>query len=187
MNPPAPSTVTLPAHRPPARTPPPAPRCVPVSRRAMSRIPTRSMRYASCPKSQARCASGCEPRSSFACPRLSTSPIQPCPPPRAMWLRAAVGVRRSAPFASLQARASATASPRAGRAQAAHRCWAAPPRAERVAALRASVGVRTAIPPRARSTSGSVFARARLRAWRSARSHRGPASLRSHPAASGFG
>ena len=104
------------------------------------------MRRASCPqKSGARRVEG-EPRSSFACPRLSTSPIQPCPPPRAMWLRAAVGVRRSAPFAALQARASATASPRAGRAQAAHRCWAAPTRAERVAALRASVGVRARHP-----------------------------------------
>jgi hypothetical protein len=31
----------------------------------------------------ARCARRDEPRSSFACPRLSTSPIQPCPSPLA--------------------------------------------------------------------------------------------------------
>ena len=65
MSPPAPCAVTLPAHRPLAFPPPPAPRNVPASRRARSRIFTRSMRGAS-----------------FACPRLSASPVQPCPPPR---------------------------------------------------------------------------------------------------------
>ena len=96
--------------------------------------------------------------SSFACPRLSASPIQPCPPPRAIRLRAAVGVRRSAPFAFAQARASASASPRAGRAQAAPRCWAAPTRAERVAALRASVGVRARHPAASAFCERCVFA-----------------------------
>ena len=116
------------------------------------------MRRASCPeKSGARRVEG-EPRSSFACPRLSTSPVQPCPPPRAMWLRAAVGLRRSAPLASRQARASATASPRAGRAQAAPRCWAAPTRAERVAVLRASVGMRARRPAASAFYERRVFA-----------------------------
>ena len=146
MNPPAPCTVTLPAHRPPAshRRPRhsacrrPANRCLEFQPAPCATIHVSAHRA---PEGLAQGARRDEPRSSFACPRLSASPIQPCPPPRAMWLRAAVGLRRSAPFAFAQARASATASPRAGRAQAAHRCRAAPTRAERVAALRASVGV----------------------------------------------
>ena len=136
-----------PAARP---TPPPAPFNMPASRQTVCRIPTRTMRHnpclrASCPKCQARCASSLEPRSSFACPRPATSPLRACPPPRAMWLRAVVGLRRSAPFASLR-HAPAPPPPHAGRAQAAPRCFAAPTRAERVRPLRAAVGNRASRP-----------------------------------------
>ncbi len=89
MNPPAPCTVTLPARRPPAshRRPlhsacrRPANRCLDfqpapcaTSHVSAHRAPQKVWRGARC---------GYEPRSSFACPRLSTSPVQPCPSPLA--------------------------------------------------------------------------------------------------------
>ena len=138
-----------PSHRRPPRSscPRPAGRCLECEPAACAAHPA--------PKVRRDARWFYEPRSSFACPRLSTSPIQPCPPPCAMWLRAAVGCGAPRPSLRFRHAPSATASPRAGRAQAAHRCWAAPTRAERVAALRASVGVRTAVPPRARFASGA--------------------------------
>ena len=64
------------------------------------------------PKCRARCASGLEPRSSFACPRPAASPLRACPPPRAYVAprRRGVAALRALRFA--QARASAAASPR---------------------------------------------------------------------------
>ena len=171
MNPPAPCAVTLPAHQPPALTPPPAPLKLPASRRAVSRMPTRSMRRASCPKSQARCALAVEPRSSFACPRLALSPIQPCPSPLAYVPPGrsiesggfpAGRCRRRNPAPSLR-----SPSPPPLRAQL-------PRRASRRAALRASAYATSAVLPQGRSPGVAGFSRARLRAWRSARSRRVP-------------
>ncbi len=138
---------------------------------------------------QARCASGGEPRSSFACPRLSASPIQPCPPPRAIRLRAAVG------GAALRALRCASGT------RQRHRLPARWPCASR-APLLCSSRARGACAPASRcgGQSGKPSRREReLRAvrWRglgSAREcgaprevRRGPASLRSHHAAFGFG
>jgi hypothetical protein len=128
-----------------SRPPPPAPRNVPASRRARPRISTRSMRRASCPKSQARGALAV----STLILRLPAAVrvANPALPASARYVaprRRGVAALRALRCA--QARASAATSPRAGRAQAAPRCWAAPTRAERVAALRASVGVRARHP-----------------------------------------
>jgi hypothetical protein len=89
MSPPAPCAVTLPAHRPPAshRRPPhsacrrPANRCLELRPAPCATIHVSAHRAPQKVWRDARCRY--EPRSSFACPRLSTSPIQPCPSPLA--------------------------------------------------------------------------------------------------------
>ena len=98
--PPAPCTVTLPAHRPHAGTPAPTPIIMSVSRQTVSRSPARSMRprpclRASCPAEKSGAMrGGLEPRSSFACPRPATSPLRACPPSaRLIRLRTAIGGR----------------------------------------------------------------------------------------------
>jgi len=141
--------------------------------------PARSMRpkpflRASCPaEGLARCASGLEPRSSFACPRPATSPLRACPPPRAIRLRAVVGLRRSAPFAFAQARASATAFPR----------WPCASRAPLLGSSHARAACGCPSGQRGRyvthPAAGAfcercVFALIHSRVWRSAHGRRGP-------------
>ena len=121
------------------------------------------------PKSQARCAleeNHAHPSLARGCPRRQSSlarlrALCGSAPPWGAALRA---------LRCAQARASATASPHAGRAQAAPRCWAAPTRAERVRPLRAAVGIGQAVPPQARSAGGACLRSRRSRVWRSARS-----------------
>ncbi len=190
MSPPAPCTVTLPAHQRHAGTPPPAPIIMSASRQSLSRIPARSMRprpclRASCPERFGAMRSGLEPRSSFACPRLASSPIQPCPSPLAYVAPRHRGVAALRALRFAQARASATASP----------CW---PCASRHRCERSSHGARSAglpfgparvnvrRPPHAFCErcgfALTPFAKVALRAL----SPR-PTSLRSHHAASGSG
>ena len=121
-----------------------------------ARIPTRSMRGASCPKSQARGAlagNHAHPSLARGCPRRQSSLAR---------LRALSGSAPpwgcGAPRPSLR---SGTRQrhrlPTRCRAQAAHRCRAAPTRAERVAALRASVGVRAHHPAASAFCGRRVF------------------------------
>ena len=159
IEPPAPCTVTLPAHQPHAshrrplralcRRP-----AVCFSNPAAQRAPQAAFPR-TLPQCQARCANRYEPRSSLTCPRPATSPLRACPPPRAFVAPRqprpglpAGGCRRRNTAAALRARRA--------RGVATHRAGALPRRAERMAALRASAGVKRAIPPRARSASRAL-------------------------------
>ena len=169
--------------------PPPAPFSMSASRESVSRTPTRTMRHnprlrASCPaESLARCALTLRTTLILRLPAAVhvTNPALPVSarlcgsaPQYRIGRLPAWRCRRRNPAPSLR-----SPSPPPLRTQL-------PRRASRRAALRASArGIRR---PAARAFSGrGVFARARLRAWRSARGRRVPASLSSHRAASGFG
>ena len=106
-------------------------------------------------ENQARCANRCEPRSSLACPRPATSPLRACPPPLAF---VAPRQHRTGLPAGVCRRRNTAAALRARRARgvATHRAGALPRRAERMAALRASAGVKRAFPPRARPERGAL-------------------------------
>ncbi len=108
------------------------------------------------PQCQARCAKRYEPRSSFACPRPATSPLRACPPPLAY---VAPRQPRTGTPSGVCRRRNTAAALRARRARgvAAHRANALPRRAARVAALRASAGFSSAIPPRACSPCGACL------------------------------
>ena len=189
MIPPAPCAVTLPAHRPHACTPPPAPHNVPASRRAVSRIPTRTMRHnprlrASCPGRFGAVRVGvtnhAHPSLARGCPRRQSSLARLRSP---MWLRTAVSGRAASRRALPQAQPSALAA-LALAATAAN----AAPTARVASGCPSGQRLRYVRRPAASAFSGrGGFSRARLRAWRSARGRRVPASLRSHRAASGFG
>jgi len=138
--------------------PPPAPFSMSASRESVSRTPTRTMRHsprlrASCPNSQAQCASSYEPRSSFACPRLSTSPIQPCPSPLAY-----VAPRRSIEPSGVPpgAAAGATQRPRCAR-PGRHRCKRSSHGARRVGLPFGPAPATSAVLPQGRSPGGRGF------------------------------
>ncbi len=116
MNPPAPCTVTLPAHRPPASTPPPAPFSVSASRESVSRIPARTMRHnpclrASCPEGfgalRVAVTNHAHPSLARGCPRRQSSLARLRSPIR---LRAAVSSRAASSRALPQAQPSALAA-----------------------------------------------------------------------------
>ena len=184
-NPPAPCTVTLPAHRPPAshRRPPhsacrrPANRYLDFQPAACSAHPAPNIRR------DARAVTNhAHPSLARALPRRRSGLARLRSP---MWLRAAGSSRAASSRALPQAQPSALAA----LALASTAANAVP--TARVASGCPS-GQRTRHPPHCRKgvlRVGGGFAcpRARLRAWRSARGRRVPASLRSHRAAFGFG
>jgi hypothetical protein len=158
MNPPAPCAVTLPAHRPPAahRRPRrsacrrPANRCLEFQPAPCAAIHVSAHRA---PKGLARCASRHEPRSSFACPRLSASPIQPCPSPLAY-----VAPHRSIEPGGVPpgAAAGATQRPRCARPRR-HRCERSSHGARRVGLPFGPAPATSAILPQGRSPGGRLF------------------------------
>jgi hypothetical protein len=128
-----------------------------------------------------------EPRSSFACLRLATSPIQPCPSPLAFLGSAPTwGCGAPRPSPSLR-HAPAPPPPHAGRAQTAHRCERSSHGARRVGLpFGPARSFSSPVPPRAfyeRCVRAlTPFASLALRALSPQ-----PTSLRSHHAASGYG
>jgi hypothetical protein len=188
MNPPAPCTVTLPAHRPPAshRRPRrsacrrPATRCLKFQPAPCATIHVSAHRA---PEGLARGARRDEPRSSFACPGLATSPIQPCPSPRAY-----VAPHRSIEPGGVPpgAAAGATQRPRCAR-PGRHRCERSSHGARRVGLPFGPAHATSAVLPQVRSAGGACLRSRRSPVWRSARKPPRPPSLRSHRATSGFG
>jgi hypothetical protein len=189
MNPPAPCTVTLPAHRPHAshRRPRhsacrcPAEPCLEFQPAPCATIHVSAHRA---PEGLAQGARRDEPRSSFACPRLSTSPIQPCPSPLAY-----VAPHRSIEPGGVPpgAAAGATQRPRCAR-PGRHRCKRSSHGARRVGL---PFGPASALrPPSCRKgvlRAGRVCAHAVRGCGAPRVIRRSPASLRSHRAASGSG
>ena len=154
MNPPAPCAVTLPAHRPPACTPPPAPFKfvgVPPSRVSNSN-PQHAPRILP-PEVRRGARWRYEPRSSFACPRLSTSPIQPCPSPLAY-----VAPHRSIEPGGVPpgAAAGATQRPRCAR-PGRHRCERSSHGARSVGLPFGPAPATSAVLPQGRSPGGRCF------------------------------
>ena len=168
MIPPAPCTVTLPAHQRHAGTPPPAPLDMSASRQAVSRMPARSMRprpclRASCPGRFGAMREQEEPRSSFARPRPATSPLRACPPPRSYVPPGIAGqVARFArpPLSATAANAAPTARVASGCPSGQRRGYVTRPAARAFC-------------------ERCVSALIHSRVWRSAHRRRGPTSLRS--------
>ena len=154
----------MPAHRRPLRATcrRPAERCIEFQPAPCATIHVSAHRA---PEGLARGARRDEPRSSFACPRLSTSPIQPCPSPLAY-----VAPHRSIEPGGVPpgAAAGATQRPRCAR-PGRHRCERSSHGARRVGLPFGPAHATSAVLPQGRSTGGACLRSRRSRVWRSAR------------------